>query len=333
MANNEDQLQAGAVVVDEEGNIVDNPQSTAVSDMDAGGEDGMPSGDDARLTNDDQQTDDELQSAETEAEREEIRKRRREERHLRKQRQREREEKYQRDIAARDAVIDEMRQRLDIVERRGQGADMAQLDSAIKQSADAYQYFKGQIAEATAAQNGQLVAEATEKMMLAGQRAAELARIKQAYQGRQAAPRPAPMDPRVTSKAQAWAESNSWYDVDGKDMDSRVVRSLDADIMADGYDPRTEAYWEELDSRIKKYLPHRAKMAHNSSQGRESGTNRSPVAPSGKQGAAGNGSGATFVLSPERVQAIKDAGKWEDPAERAQMIKRYRDYDRQQAAA
>lgn len=321
--NNAEQFEAGSILVDEEGNIV---SAAAAGDEDDDNQE------DGRLTGEGQQADIELQAATTDAEREEIRKRRREERHLRKQRQREREEKYQRDIAARDSVIDEMRQRLDLVERRGQGADMAQLDNAIKQSADAYQYFKGQIAEATAAQNGELVAEATEKMMLAGQRANELSRIKQAYQGRQAASRAPAMDPRVTAKAQTWADSNAWYDPNGGDMDSRVVRNLDADVMADGYDPRTVAYWDELDARIKKYLPHRAKVAHNSQQGRESGSNRSPVAPSGKQGAAGNNSGATFVLSPERVQAIKDAGKWDDPAERAQMIKRYRDYDRQQAA-
>lgn len=322
-----EQTLPGAIVVDEEGNIVEQKAPQPEEEQAASPED-------ERLTDDAGGADDDgdLTGAETDAEREEIRKRRREERRQRKQRQHEREERYQREIQARDSLIDEMRQRIDIIEKRGQGADMAQLDGAIKQSQEAYNYFKGQIAEATAAQNGQLVADATEKMMLAGQRSMELNRIKQAYTGRQPAARTPAMDPRVTSKAQEWAERNTWYSVDGNDDDSRMVQDIDYRVLQDGFDPRTPAYWDELDARVKKYLPHRANQAHNNVQRRDSGQQRSPVASSGKQGAAGNGSGATFVLSPERVQAIKDAGKWEDTAERARMIKAYRDYDRQQAA-
>jgi 2-polyprenyl-6-methoxyphenol hydroxylase-like FAD-dependent oxidoreductase len=40
------------------------------------------------------------------------------------------------------------------------------------------------------------------------------------------------------------------------------------------------------------------------------------------------GAGRVYTLSPDRVKAIKDAGMWDDVAERNKMIKTYREYDR-----
>jgi len=37
----------------------------------------------------------------------------------------------------------------------------------------------------------------------------------------------------------------------------------------------------------------------------------------------------TIILSPQRVQAIKDAGAWDDPAKRSKMIKAYAEFDKQ----
>jgi hypothetical protein len=39
--------------------------------------------------------------------------------------------------------------------------------------------------------------------------------------------------------------------------------------------------------------------------------------------------GNTITLSRERVQAIKDAGAWDDPARRSKMIKAYTEFDKQ----
>ena len=35
-----------------------------------------------------------------------------------------------------------------------------------------------------------------------------------------------------------------------------------------------------------------------------------------------------FRLSPDRVKAIKEAGRWDDPTERSKMIRKYAEYDR-----
>ena len=39
--------------------------------------------------------------------------------------------------------------------------------------------------------------------------------------------------------------------------------------------------------------------------------------------------GNTITLSRERVQAIKDAGAWDDPVRRSKMIKAYTEFDKQ----
>lgn len=47
-------------------------------------------------------------------------------------------------------------------------------------------------------------------------------------------------------------------------------------------------------------------------------------------GAAQNRGG--FRLSSERVKALKDAGIWDNPAERAEAVKRFREYDKMNKA-
>jgi hypothetical protein len=45
------------------------------------------------------------------------------------------------------------------------------------------------------------------------------------------------------------------------------------------------------------------------------------VTGSSRESSRGNGS--QFVLEPEQVRAMKDAGFWDDPEKRNKMIKRY----------
>lgn len=254
-----------------------------------------------------------------ENEREAIRARRREERKHKKEAIREREATMRRELAARDAIINEMRERLNAVERRNQGSEVAQIDNAIQDSANAYNYWKQQIAIGTQTMDGNVVAEATEKMLLAQRKFEELNRVRNGYQQRQQ--QPTPLDPRLAQHAKGWMEKNKWYNPAGTDIDSKVALAIDTALAEEGWNPTTPQYWEELDSRVKKYLPHRAAQPARATR-----TN-SPVAGSGRDSAPAKSSG-TYKLAPERVQAIKDAGMWNDPAKRDAMIKSYQDYDR-----
>jgi len=255
------------------------------------------------------------------SERESIAARRREERRRKKEAQREREATLRRELAARDTVINELRARQDAFERRNMGNDLAQLENTKRQVAQAYNYYKDQIRVATESGNGAAVADATEKMLQAQRKFDEVTQYENAFKRQQAAPQP--LDPRLASHAQNWMQRNKWYDATGKDPDSRITLTIDQQLVEEGWDPTTEDYWKELSARVKKYLPHRVGSSKISSQGKP----RSTVAGSGRESSVT--AKGTYRLSPERVNALKEAGLWDDPTKRSEAIKRFRDYDKQ----
>jgi len=265
--------------------------------------------------------DEEMDNAEGEDEREAIRERRRQERKHRKEAQREREDTLRRELASRDAIINELRSKVEVIERRNTGSEVAQLENGKKQAAQAYNFFKDQIRVAGEAGNHAAVADATEKMIQAQRRFDELSRVEQVFKQRQSAPQP--LDPRLANHAQAWMERNSWYDPSGQDQDSEIAMRIDHRLAQEGWDPTTKEYWDELSARVKKYLPHRVNSGKI-----ERNKPRSVVTGSGRESVGAN-SGATYKLSSERVQALKDAGIWDDPKQRAEAIKRFRSYDKE----
>lgn len=308
------------IILDEEGNEVTLPVVEDQNENLDHEDDSLDSGEeDSRLANN-TEADTELNGAETDEERESIRERRRQERHNRKQAQRHREETLRRELSARDSIINELRQKVDLIERRNTGSEAAQLENAKKQVAQSYNFFKDQIRVATEAGNGAAVAEATEKMIQSQRKFDELAGYERSLKQQQNTPQP--LDPRLANQAESWMKRNSWYDPGAKDQDSGIVLTLDQRLASEGWDPTTKEYWDELDSRVKKYLPHRA------IRGKISDTKpRSVVTGSGRE--ASNPQSGTFKLSAERVQALKDAGIWDDPKQRAEAAKRFREYDKQ----
>lgn len=267
--------------------------------------------------------DEEMDNAEGEDEREAIRERRRQERKHRKEAQREREDTLRRELASRDAIINELRSKVEVIERRNTGSEVAQIENGKKQAAQAYNFFKDQIRVAGEAGNHAAVADATEKMIQAQRKFDELSRVEQVFKQRQAAPQP--LDPRLANHAQAWMERNKWYDPSGQDQDSEIAMRIDQRLAQEGWDPTTKEYWDELSSRVKKYLPHRVNSGKM-----ESTKPRSTVSGSGRESSTSSANRASYKLSAERVHALKEAGLWDDPKKRAEAIKRFRDYDKQQ---
>lgn len=284
------------------------------------GDESSDDGEDERLS----ETQDEQAASEgeTDEEAEARRQRNRQMREERKTRRKEKEESYKRELAARDRLINEQSERLAALERRSQGADMAALDKAIADSANAYNYFKQQHALAVEQANGVAATDATEKMLASRQRYEQLNNVKvQATQRKQ---QPQPLDKRLVENAQSWMTKNKWYDPGGQDPDSSVALTIDDRLHREGFDPRTPEYWQELDVRLKKYLPHRYTSGYNKPQGQN---HRPPVAGSGRESAP-SGNKSTYKLSSARVQALKDLGAWDDPKAREEHIKNFREYDK-----
>jgi hypothetical protein len=134
---------------------------------------------------------------------------------------------------------------------------------------------------------------------------------------------PNPVSTEVQQQATGWLKKNSWFDPQARDTDSRIAKVVDQELVADGWDPSDPEYWDELDNRLSARLPHRYTAKGGNNQRRAAGpTSSSRVANtnSAKPG--------TITLSRDRVNAIKDAGAWDDVAKRNKMIRAYAQYDR-----
>jgi len=258
----------------------------------------------------------------TEAEREAIRERRRQERQNKKKFRAEKEDSYKREIEGLRRQLDEVNEWKNTVETRRVHSGMAQLDKALKDSTDAIEIAKQAIREATNSGNGDALVDAQELYYAARKRAEDLGRVKQQFSQRQSAPPQQNIDPRIANQAKAWMENKPWYNPAGKDPDSRIALTVDNSLAEEGWDPRTPEYWEELDTRLKKYLPHRYSLTDSRRE-----TTRPPTG--GSSQTRGSANSQSFTLSPERVRAMKEAGYWDDPAKRQTMIKRYMEQDKQ----
>lgn len=269
---------------------------------------------------------------------EEKRTARREERKARKERQREREEETRRELAAERAERKQLEARLASLEGRDRSREIAGVDSNIRRTESAYEQAKATYIEATEQHDGAAAAEALETMNLARERYQQLTTAKKAYEQQQKQPTSA-VDPVLANHAQKFMSDHAWYKHGGNDMDSRIVKAIDDSLAEEGkYAPNTPAYWEELRARIKKVLPHRVAGGKVSTTAADDAKPVNKPAGAARQqktvvgGGGGESSGAggkgTFHLSSERVKAIKDAGMWDDTKARNDMIKRFRDFDK-----
>jgi hypothetical protein len=273
---------------------------------------------------------DEEAAAQNDDEREAIRQRRREERKQKKEHQKRLVEDLRAELDAERRQRMEMAQRLAAVEQRNSSTDLAAIDNAAQQWEQAERVLKAKMAEAVTAQNGAAIAELTDQLYTAKRERERLANIKQTFTQRQSAP--PPLDASARSLGERWLQKTSWYRPDSNEFDSQVVRWIDNEVANAGFDPRTQTYWDEIDRRIAQRLPHRyrpapAQPGNNQTQRPA----RTPVAGGSRD--SGAQSPGTYRLSAERVQALKDAGMWDDPKARADAIARFRDYDRKNAGS
>lgn len=217
-------------------------------------------------------------------------------------------------------------ERLSVLERKSHGSDLARIESKIEEQHNRVAFAKQKMAEATATGNGELLASAQE-MWFESRRnveALENLRKKVAQPPRQPAIQ---ANPAVMNYAKQWISRNSWYDPKGGNADSKVALAVDETLGNDGWDPSTQEYWEEFDNRLQKYLPHRYTEATDEKPTRRP---RNVVTGSGREASTPASGGNQFYLSREQINAIKEAGMWDDPKKRAKMVANYAQYARSQ---
>ena len=227
-------------------------------------------------------------------------------------------------LVALQRKVDELTQRLSVTESKTHSADLARLDKTIEDSELRLQYARMKISEATSAGDGEALAKAQEMWYDSRRQVEELKRLKEVAASpkqQQAIP-----DPRLQRLAANWMERNAWYRPDNKDTDSRIAKQIDESLTQEGWDPTSEEYWDELDNRLQRYLPHRYNQQEDETPRRKP---RNVVTGSGRESPGAYGGNRTqFVLSPERVKAMKEVGAWDNPERKKRMIEQFIAFDR-----
>ena len=199
-------------------------------------------------------------------------------------------QKYRKEESERKAAIEyaeavqkqnkELKERLDSLDQSYVGEFGTRIDSQIQAAKAAYQkaYDEGNADEMFEAQKNlsklaldQAQLEQSKKQMEKRAKQAEEA-PQQPAQAPQPQAEPAP-------KAEAWAEKNDWFGTDQPMTYAAfgVHRQL---IEDEGFDPRSDEYYKELDRRIRTEFPHKFSDTQKSSSPRvasaDSSASRAP---------------------------------------------------------
>jgi len=225
---------------------------------------------------------------------------------------------------------EEFKRRLSQLERNTKAEHVVRIDKNIEDAQTRLEYAKMKIAEATQNQDGQGMVDAQLLLQNASDEVRQLKQMRnQADQELKRPQQNNAQDPAIARRANEWVRRNSWYDSSLRDPDSKVAKKVDELMVAQGWNPTDPDYWDELDSRLQKELPHRYND-RNDDEKRNVRRPRNVVGSAGREASAsyGGSNRSQFVLSPERVKAMKDAGAWDNPERKAKMIKQFMAYDR-----
>jgi hypothetical protein len=225
---------------------------------------------------------------------------------------------------------EEFKRRLSSVERESKENRVSRIDKHLEDQKVRLEYAKMKLSEAVQAGDGDAMVQAQTMWNEAQAAVGEFTRAKQAAEREatgpsESAPR---VDPAVQRNAADWMRRNSWYRPDTSDRDSQIAKKLDELLVTEGMNPSDPDYWDELDNRLQKALPHRY---NDTSDGNSAVRKpRNVVGSSGREASAafGGNNRTQFVLSPERVKAMKEVGAWDNPVRKKAMIENFIKYDR-----
>ena len=127
----------------------------------------------------------------------------------------------------------------------------------------------------------------------------QLAQQQQLYAQQQQAIQAA-SDPR----AESWAERNEWF---GRDVAmTSAVRGIHLQLVTqEGFDPKADEYYEEIDRRIREAFPHKFQSA---SMNRSANRPVQTVAPASRSSGVNQSARRTVKLTPSQVAIAKKLG-------------------------
>lgn len=275
-------------------------------------------------------TDERLNQVEDEDEDDERPTRQRETAAQRRARQKLAKERDKKELDFQARVIAEQEARIKRLEQNTTVSRVTELDNRIATALSEVDQFDRIKAAALNAKNGDDFVKADNLRNQAAAKANQFMQERQQVVTEANRPQPKPVP--YLDKAQAFMRDVPWYNPQGQDADSKLIIELDNEV-AKEYLPTSDKYWQELKRRVKKHFPEKfeAEVSDDDNEQEEAPVQRTRKGPPvGGSSRSSNSSSATQIrLSPERVQAMKEAGMWEDPVLRAKMAKKYATYDKQ----
>lgn len=242
-----------------------------------------------------------------------------------RERQRRAKEHADRELSLLREQNDALLRRVSVIEGNTLASNVNAIDQRIAQAQADVKQAEAIIARAVEAGNGDDVATAMRLRDEAQYEAQQLWQQKQQVEHvRQQHANPGP-DPRVVNYAKEWMDANPWYDPSGRDEDSAITKVIDNQLASEGYNPKDADYWHELTRRVAARIGDdevETRQSPNKRRAPPTGTTREHAPVSTKK---------EIYVTPERKQAMIDAGIWDDVPRRNQMLKAYQAYDKSSA--
>lgn len=273
------------------------------------GDDGEDDGD-ARLAQSEDDNEDDVTTSSNNRER----------RRKRREIQKRARDAAQRELEHLRSTVATLAQRVAATESHAVQTNVQTLEQRLAQAQAEVQQAERIIAAATDAGNGNDVVAAMRirDEAIAQARALENAKTQFTQRAQQAAQ--PQVDPNVVNYARQWMEANPWYNPQATDRDSALTKAIDSELAREGYNPASREYWEVLTERVADAL----------GEGEAKPRRKAPPTGNTREHAPQSTKREIYV-TPERKQAMIDAGVWDDPVKRQSMLRAYQAYDKSSA--
>ncbi len=221
-------------------------------------------------------------------------------------------------------TVQQQAQRLEAVEKNTYAHNATLIDARLTDAKSRVAQAETIIARAVEAGNGDDVAAAMRLRDTAKFEADNLEQAKTKAEQTQNAP-PA-SNPVVANLGAEWMAANPWFDPRGGNEESAITNTIDARLLQEGYNPADRAYWQELTRRVASRLAPAQKEAPVTT------AKKTPPPMGASRENAPASTRREVYVTPERKQAMIDAGYWDDPVKRNKMLAAYSDHDKNNAS-
>lgn len=128
----------------------------------------------------------------------------------------------------------------------------------------------------------------------------------------------------VVRKRQAWEEKHDWYNPTGNDEDSMLAKTISGILVSEGFSPKTDDFWDELDDRLAaRGIGSQAEEDLEEEEAPKPRKRQAPPVGGGSNRNNDVGGKNRVNLPPALVQTLKDNGIWDDTERRNRVVRNY----------